>query len=433
MRVAARLRVQLSLSTHLLLLPLLIIASSRAVFTAASTLGDDASSGELESSTAAAASCPPDDQCDTKKWCWALLASDGKKAGSEDDDGAKCLDELVVDQCGCCRECVRDSPGLPCGGSRRRGVCKAPLECLADVAVGRIAEPLEEGTCHGSRSSSSVSIRTSLSAPFSMPFSFFSLRVPRSSSRSRRKVSPNTALAGRTYPPSSSEDSDRAERVPSHPQTRYKNPPPPAAASRRRRVSREGARNSIRDSGQTTSTPGFVLIQPEDFVFPVDGPGKPRRRCSAKRVRVCRSVQKVLPFRSFCLRFLLLLRLPGSHSASQRGDDVTRDVTRRRETPAKAERAHAARRSFSTGLQREVSSYESAPSLTNKAGACAIIESKKLFRAPLVPTPGALCFPPLLIGAQTDDEKRLVKWSGRRKQRVITGAAAAQRPDSEAE
>lgn len=148
MRVAARLRVQLSLSTHLLLLPLLVIASSRAVFTAASTLGDDASSGELESSTAAAASCPPDDQCDTKKWCWALLASDGKKAGSEDDDGAKCLDELVVDQCGCCRECVRDSPGLPCGGSRRRGVCKAPLECLADVAVGRIAEPLEEGTCH---------------------------------------------------------------------------------------------------------------------------------------------------------------------------------------------------------------------------------------------------------------------------------------------
>lgn len=149
-------RAQLSLSSHLLLLPLLIIASSRAVFTAASsTLGDDAS-GELESSTAAA-SCPPDDQCDTKKWCWALIADD-KKAGSE-DDGLKCLDELVVDQCGCCRECVRDAPGLPCGGSRRRGVCKAPLECLADVAVGRIAEPHEEGTCHGKRGGASLRAR----------------------------------------------------------------------------------------------------------------------------------------------------------------------------------------------------------------------------------------------------------------------------------
>lgn len=36
----------------------------------------------------------------------------------------------------------------------------------------------------------------------------------------------------------------------------------------------------------------------------------------------------VMPFRSFCL-LSLLRRLPGSHSASQRGDDVTHDVTGR--------------------------------------------------------------------------------------------------------
>lgn len=61
------------------------------------------------------------------------------------------------------------------------------------------------------------------------------------------------------------------------------------------------------------------------------------------------SPPQVLPFHSLCLRFLLL-RLPGSHSASERVDDVTHDVTCSRETRAKAERARASalRSLFST-------------------------------------------------------------------------------------
>ncbi|KAL3253125.1 hypothetical protein MRX96_054695 [Rhipicephalus microplus] len=131
----------------------LLIASSVFITTVAD--GDSASSS-LHSEhhrDDPSLSCPPDDQCDTKKWCSAIAAviADDKKSGAADDEydhGVKCLDEQVVDRCGCCRECVRGSPGLPCGGIRRLGVCAAPLECLADVAVGRIAEPHEEGTCH---------------------------------------------------------------------------------------------------------------------------------------------------------------------------------------------------------------------------------------------------------------------------------------------
>ncbi|KAH6926538.1 hypothetical protein HPB50_019644 [Hyalomma asiaticum] len=127
-----------------------------AVLTA--TVADEDASSSLREhhDDADLSSCPPDDQCDAKKWCSAIAAAagaDDKKsaaaAADEYDHGVKCLDEQVVDRCGCCRECVRGSSGLPCGGIRRRGVCAAPLECLADVAVGRIAEPHEEGTCHG--------------------------------------------------------------------------------------------------------------------------------------------------------------------------------------------------------------------------------------------------------------------------------------------
>ncbi|KAH7973087.1 hypothetical protein HPB52_021153 [Rhipicephalus sanguineus] len=130
----------------------ILIASS--VFTTTVADDDSASSSSLQQHHDDLSSCPPDDQCDTKKWCSAIAAAgvvaDDKKSVIDDeyDHGVKCLDEQVVDRCGCCRECVRGSPGLPCGGIRRRGVCAAPLECLADVAVGRIAEPHEEGTCH---------------------------------------------------------------------------------------------------------------------------------------------------------------------------------------------------------------------------------------------------------------------------------------------
>ncbi|KAH8028174.1 hypothetical protein HPB51_014129 [Rhipicephalus microplus] len=133
----------------------LLIASSVFITTVAD--GDSASSSlhSEQHRDDPSLSCPPDDQCDTKKWCSAIAAviADDKKGGAADDEydhGVKCLDEQVVDRCGCCRECVRGSPGLPCGGIRRLGVCAAPLECLADVAVGRIAEPHEEGTCHAS-------------------------------------------------------------------------------------------------------------------------------------------------------------------------------------------------------------------------------------------------------------------------------------------
>lgn len=164
MRFFTRLAAQLSgggrVTPHLpssrVVFVILLLASSCAVFTRAADDDDSVSSSSSHHDELDLSSCPPDDQCDTKKWCSAIaavhgVAADDKKAAAEADEydhGVKCLDEQVVDRCGCCRECVRGSPGLPCGGIRRRGVCAAPLECLADVAVGRIAEPHEEGTCH---------------------------------------------------------------------------------------------------------------------------------------------------------------------------------------------------------------------------------------------------------------------------------------------
>ncbi|KAH7941476.1 hypothetical protein HPB49_014260 [Dermacentor silvarum] len=168
MRFFTRLAAQLSggggrVTPHLpssrVVFVILLLASSCAVFTRAADDDDSVSSSSSHHDELDLSSCPPDDQCDTKKWCSAIAAvhgaaADDKKAAPEADEydhGVKCLDEQVVDRCGCCRECVRGSPGLPCGGIRRRGVCAAPLECLADVAVGRIAEPHEEGTCHEAR------------------------------------------------------------------------------------------------------------------------------------------------------------------------------------------------------------------------------------------------------------------------------------------
>lgn len=82
--------------------------------------------------------CPPESECDAAKECSSEAALVGK-----------CSSEWTVDECGCCRNCVREEVGLPCGGSRKLGVCKAPLECIADLGVGRLADDHEEGTCHG--------------------------------------------------------------------------------------------------------------------------------------------------------------------------------------------------------------------------------------------------------------------------------------------
>uniref|UniRef100_A0A4D5RV16 Putative serine proteinase inhibitor ku family n=1 Tax=Ixodes scapularis TaxID=6945 RepID=A0A4D5RV16_IXOSC len=81
--------------------------------------------------------CPPESECDAAKECSSEAALVGK-----------CSSEWTVDECGCCRNCVREEVGLPCGGSRKLGVCKAPLECIADLGVGRLADDHEEGTCH---------------------------------------------------------------------------------------------------------------------------------------------------------------------------------------------------------------------------------------------------------------------------------------------
>ncbi|CAN7943651.1 unnamed protein product, partial [Ixodes hexagonus] len=82
--------------------------------------------------------CPPASECDAAKPC----STDAALVG-------KCGSEWTVDECECCRNCVREEDGLPCGGNRKLGVCKAPLECVADVGVGRLADDHEEGTCHG--------------------------------------------------------------------------------------------------------------------------------------------------------------------------------------------------------------------------------------------------------------------------------------------
>lgn len=98
-------------------------------------------------------------------------------------------------------------------------------------------------------------------------------------SRNRRTASPTTALARGTF-------IQVAGKIAS-PSSVFLGPGRQGTKLHRWRLAvvdasvERGARNSIRDSGETTSTPGFALIQPEDFVFPVGGPGKPRRRCSA--------------------------------------------------------------------------------------------------------------------------------------------------------
>lgn len=95
--------------------------------------------------------CPPESDCDPSKPCSSVAG-----------DSAECSGDWTVDKCGCCRECVRDKAGLPCGGPQRRGVCEAPLECVADVAVGRLADVAhEEGTCQERNCSSVVCPTTS--------------------------------------------------------------------------------------------------------------------------------------------------------------------------------------------------------------------------------------------------------------------------------